>query len=443
MKSVALNCCTDFVCVCDADGVDSYPFINTTVTTNLTNELDQLDALHAAFGKDPTMGLVTVSQAFDKGAECATEAPHCPSYCCGGQMPSYATMRAMSMLHMVRGSGGLLQWTYCKSPHSHSGCDVPSAVRQGKRNALRRIGLEVRNLSSVFLRPSRIDCLCSESNVLAALFEEGRVGNGGGTVVAVNVASVATTALHCKCQSPSADAGGRDVKLLPLPPWGVVTQTLPRSDEARQTRQLPPCHGACARAALTAVCGGGWTGPDDDQTFVHSMMVSRPTCVRCASQHGANLTATGVGATDIAAVCAALPTRWNPLADLAPLAKIHHAVPYCRQNPTGKFSGCVRNDLIGVNEYLDSEDPVQLDMARITRAVPLDAAFGVPGSLYAGCYYNSCFHNKTEVVEAVKLAAKSNASLGITYDPWSQFWSSDPSVLNASGTGKTTGTCCE
>ena len=118
-------------------------------------------------------------------------------------------------------------------------------------------------------------------------------------------------------------------------------------------------------------------------------------------------------------------------------------MPYCRQNPTGKFSGCVRNDLIGVNEYLDSEDPVQLDMARITRAVPLDAAFGVPGSLYVGCYYNSCFHNKTEVVEAVKLAAKSNASLGITYDPWSQFWSSDPSVLNASGTGKTTGTCCE
>ena len=64
--------------------------------------------------------------------------------------------------------------------------------------------------------------------------------------------------------------------------------------------------------------------------------------------------------------------------------------------------------MIGFNHYMDSEDPVQLDMARITRAVPLDVAFGVPGSLYEGCDYNSCFHNKTEVVEAVKIAAKSN-----------------------------------
>ena len=216
--------------------------------------------------------------------------------------------------------------------------------------------------------------------------------------------------------------------------WGVALNSDDAPNHVGPPVSPPPCHSACAHTAVTAVCGGGWNGSGGGANYVYSMLVSRPTCVRCASEHGANLTAAGVGVADVAAVCDALPVRWNPLAGLAPLPKIHHAVPYCRQNPTGKFSGCSWNEMIGVNVWIDSEDPVQLDMARITHAVPLDAGFGVPGNLYAGCYDDSCWHNRTEVVEAVKLAAKANASLGITYDPWSMFWSSDPTVRN---TGKT------
>ena len=101
---------------------------------------------------------------------------------------------------------------------------------------------------------------------------------------------------------------------------------------------------------------------------------------------------------------------------------------------------------------------MQLDMARITHAVPLSVAFGsdprlfpclhwqtvtqdgrksssqsalvnrVPAGLYAGCEYNSCWHNRSEVIEAIKICAKTNASLGLSYDPWSSFWTSDPTV---------------
>jgi hypothetical protein len=192
-----------------------------------------------------------------------------------------------------------------------------------------------------------------------------------------------------------------------------------------------PCRGRCAREALARVCGGRWTGPSADATWAPDMLVSAPSCRRCAGDNQKNLTAAGVSPSTIDAICAARPPRWNPLAGLKPLPKIHHASPYCAQNPTGAFSGCARNEMIGVNEWMDSEDPLQLDMARITGAVPIRAAFGVPGGLYPGCYFDSCWHNKTEVVEAVKIAAKVNASLGIYYDPWSSFWSSDPSVRGA------------
>ena len=48
----------------------------------------------------------------------------------------------------------------------------------------------------------------------------------------------------------------------------------------------------------------------------------------------------------------------------------------CNDNPTGAPSGCAYNEALGVNQYLDSNDPMQLDMARITHAVPLSVAFG-------------------------------------------------------------------
>ena len=31
-------------------------------------------------------------------------------------------------------------------------------------------------------------------------------------------------------------------------------------------------------------------------------------------------------------------------------------------------------------------------------------------------------------LEAIKICAKTNASLGLSYDPWSSFWTSDPTV---------------
>lgn len=170
--------------------------------------------------------------------------------------------------------------------------------------------------------------------------------------------------------------------------------------------------------AVQRVCGSGWRGPSDDEQYTDGMLVSRSACNSCAQAHRTNLTASGATPAHVAALCATLPARWNPLAGLPKLAKIHHSEPLCEDNPTGAPSGCARNELIGVNEYLDSTDPMQLDMARITGAVPLSIAFGVPAGLYAGCSATSCWHNKSEVLEAVRLAQKSNASLGLYYAPW-------------------------
>jgi hypothetical protein len=109
------------------------------------------------------------------------------------------------------------------------------------------------------------------------------------------------------------------------------------------------------------------------------MLVSARACARCTAEHLLNLTALGVDRADAAGVCHSLPTRWNPLASLPPLPKPHHAVPYCEDNPTGAGSGCGWNEVIGMNQYLDSNDPLQLDMARITHAVPIAVSFGVHG----------------------------------------------------------------
>jgi hypothetical protein len=64
--------------------------------------------------------------------------------------------------------------------------------------------------------------------------------------------------------------------------------------------------------------------------------------------------------------------------------------------------------------------------------LPMANNVGVPAGLYKGCAYDSCWHNKTEVVEAIKLCAKTNASLGLSYDPWGSFWAIGEPIYNSS-----------
>jgi hypothetical protein len=85
---------------------------------------------------------------------------------------------------------------------------------------------------------------------------------------------------------------------------------------------------------------------------------------------------------------------------------------------------------------VDSGSALQLDFARVTHAWAIDVALS--GGRGVRVEHNSAgepiwddavlaaSENKTEVVEAVRLCARANASLSINYSPWAYWWGSSP-----------------
>ena len=122
------------------------------------------------------------------------------------------------------------------------------------------------------------------------------------------------------------------------------------------------------------------------------------------------------------------PPAEQLLAGLPPLPKAHHSFGMCRPGPAGvmPWKDCALP--------VDSDSALQLEFARITRAWAVDIAFnagGHPDHNAAGEPVWSdeivaATENKTEIVEAVKLCAKANASLSVNYSPWAYWWGSSP-----------------
>ena len=95
--------------------------------------------------------------------------------------------------------------------------------------------------------------------------------------------------------------------------------------------------------------------------------------------------------------------QWlNPLADLPPLERTHHSWPICR-------------DGVASSPWptpIDSSNEAMADHARITHAFPLSVAFGGQWE-----HKQPWPFNHTELREAVRLCARSNASLSLQLLP--------------------------
>ena len=110
----------------------------------------------------------------------------------------------------------------------------------------------------------------------------------------------------------------------------------------------------------------------------------------------------------------------NPLAGLPALPKVHHSYGMCRPGPPGVMPW------LDCALPVDSGSALQVDFARITHAWSVDVAFnagGRPAHTPAGepiwdDTVVAATENKTEIIEAVKLCAKANASLSINYSPF-------------------------
>jgi hypothetical protein len=116
----------------------------------------------------------------------------------------------------------------------------------------------------------------------------------------------------------------------------------------------------------------------------------------------------------------------NPLAGLPALPKVHHSYGMCRPGPPGVMPW------LDCALPVDSSSALQVDFARITHAWALDVAFnagGRPAHTPGGepiwdDEVVAATENKTEVLEAVRLCAKANASLSINYSPYAYWWGS-------------------
>ena len=104
---------------------------------------------------------------------------------------------------------------------------------------------------------------------------------------------------------------------------------------------------------------------------------------------------------------AAQPPSWNPLAGLPPLPLTHHSWPICRDGV--QSSPCPTP--------IDAANPAMVDYARITHAFPLSVAFGGQWEVPRPWPLNT-----TELREAVKICARTNASLSLNYSPWYAYW---------------------
>jgi hypothetical protein len=191
-------------------GVDPYPWTNASDTVDLHTEAEELDGLAAAFKSDPEIGLCTVSQAFDWGADCG-DGKH-PQHC-GSTMPPYEVMRAMSMLQLLKGSGGIIQYAYY-GLFGYPGPLYPRRVVTTNLANLAKIGQELRYMSGSVALPAvaHTQIACNGTNVHAAVFQQNETR---GVVVVVNAGAT---------KSAIELTNGTAVVLeLELPAWGIAT----------------------------------------------------------------------------------------------------------------------------------------------------------------------------------------------------------------------------
>ena len=118
-----------------------------------------------------------------------------------------------------------------------------------------------------------------------------------------------------------------------------------------------------------------------------------------------------------------MDTLWNPLAELPPLRVAHHSWPICRDG----LDSTVQCQL-----PMDSNNPVLVDYARITGAMPLSVAYG--------CQWEDKQPwpvNATEIFETVKICHLAGAAgkaagtgtgagttpgISLNYSPWAAYW---------------------
>eukprot|EP01043_Picozoa_sp_COSAG02_P014827 COSAG02_NODE_618_length_19461_cov_39.117447_4_plen_473_part_00 len=133
-----------------------------------------------------------------------------------------------------------------------------------------------------------------------------------------------------------------------------------------------------------------------------------------------------------------VPPKSNPLKGLPALPTMHHSYGNCQVSTTPAPN-------VPCPFPVDSNNEMQLDYARITHAWSVEIALGggcCPGGMTRDGAGNTIWDpevldkslNKTEIVEATKLCAKTNASISVNYSPWAYFWGGQPG-LNASRTG--------
>jgi hypothetical protein len=121
---------------------------------------------------------------------------------------------------------------------------------------------------------------------------------------------------------------------------------------------------------------------------------------------------------DRRAIKADVSPVWNPLAGLPPLRVTHHSWPICRD---GLQSG------VQCQLPIDSNNPVLVDYARITGAIPLSVAYGCQWEAKQPWPLNA-----TEIFEAVKIchlagtagksAGTGSPGISLNYSPWFAYW---------------------
>lgn len=130
-------------------GVDPYPWLNSTATTNLSAEADEITGLQAAFATNSSTTICTVAQAFSwKEASC-NRCPKEPHECakCHATFPPDPVLRAMSVLQGVLGSGGIMHYAF------YAVGAVPEKEHLRRLTVMANITRELRTLADELFLP--------------------------------------------------------------------------------------------------------------------------------------------------------------------------------------------------------------------------------------------------------------------------------------------------
>ena len=222
-------------------GVDPYPWSNATLTPDIHQETEEVDALMAAFAGDDEVASCTVFQIFSWAPfDCKRDPPKC-----WDSWPPYEVMRAMAFLQPVRGSTGLLQYAYY-AQFGYPGKALPRTepAVAARLATLAKLGLELAGFAAAeFLaRPAQRTVLsvtggpttpAGDATVWATLFKCDHGCSDKGTLIVVNgnslkakVAVALPSPEHRQSGSGAAAAVSPVAVVIELEPWGVVAQRL-------------------------------------------------------------------------------------------------------------------------------------------------------------------------------------------------------------------------